>query len=455
MENKKLNKEFWKMTAGFIFSALTAPLLTSVDTAVVGQLYNPAYIGGVAIGGTIFNTLYWILGFLRVSTSGYSAKAYGLKNEKEEILVLIRPMIISIVIGILFLIFQNQIFNIATGFYKTTPEITKYMKIYYKILIWGAPLVLLNYTFLGWIMGRKQIRECVLLQIITNVVNIILDLLFVMVFHMNVAGVAYATLISKIVTTLVSMYIILKGKKNERFSVKKAIKKISILEVFNKEAMKEIGFVNIDLIIRTICLLAVTNLFMEKSSLSGEVILAANSVLFQIQYLMAAFFDGVGNTVSVFIGNSIGEKNKEKIKWTIKKSYEMCVVISIIIAILFMIFKVNILQLYTNNLEVINIAKAYSIWMVIYPLTVHIALIFYGLFAGATYVSPVRNSMIISLGIFILSYIVFIPLFKNHGLWLSFILYSFGRSFFLWIHTKRLKEKVYREIDYIIKNKKN
>lgn len=227
-EKRKLNNGYLKMAIGFTLSTLTTPLLNSVDTAVVGRLPNPVYIGGVALGGMIFNTIYWILGFLRVSTSGYSAKAFGMKDEKEEVLALIRPMIISVITGLLFFVFQNGILNLALRFYKADEQILHYMSVYYKILIWGAPFVLLNYTFLGWIMGRKQIRECLILQLVTNVVNIVLDLFFVKSLNMNVAGVAYATLISQIMTTLLSIYIIFRGKKGEDFKIIEAVKKIDL-----------------------------------------------------------------------------------------------------------------------------------------------------------------------------------------------------------------------------------
>ena len=127
---KFYNKQYFKLVIGFTLSTLTTPLLGSIDTAVVGQLTNPAYIGGVALGGTIFNTIYWILGFLRVSTSGYSAMAYGSKNKKDQTLTLFRPMIVSIIIGLLFLLFQDTILWSATHFYNSTPEIMENMKKY-------------------------------------------------------------------------------------------------------------------------------------------------------------------------------------------------------------------------------------------------------------------------------------------------------------------------------------
>ena len=444
--NGTINREYMKLGLGFIFSSLTTPLLSSVDTAVVGSLSDPAYIGGVALGGTIFNTIYWILGFLRVSTSGYSAKAYGLKNEEEELFSLVRPAIVSIVMGIIFLILQEPILKMATYFYKSGEEITGYMTVYYRILIWGAPFVLLNYTFLGWIMGRRQLKECLFLQLMTNVLNILLDLYFVKVLNMDVAGVAYATLISHISATFISILIIVRGKKNEDFNAVKAIKGIDIRKVLEKKALKEIAMVNLDLVIRTACLLTVTNLFVEKGSVNGKIILAANSLLFQIQYLMSAFFDGFANASSVFMGNAVGEGNIGKIKWVISKSIRICAAISLFLFIGFILSRRYIIQLYSNNTEVVDMAMRYSIWILAYSLVINGGLIFYGLFTGATYTAPIKNSIIQATVLFIILYFTAVPLWGNHGLWFSFVMFSLGRTVFLYSYTGRLKEKVFKEI---------
>ena len=206
------NWEYLKLALGFTLSTLTTPLLNSVDTAVVGNLPNPVFIGGVTLGGTIFNTIYWLFGFLRVSTSGYSAKAFG------EITALVRPTIISVLIGMFFILFQKVILWGFSNFFDAEKEITKYLEIYFNILIWGAPFVLINYTFLGWIMGRKEIKKCLILQLLTNVTNIMLDLYFVKVLKMDVAGVAIATLVSQVLTTILSILIILRT-----FSIKEIL----------------------------------------------------------------------------------------------------------------------------------------------------------------------------------------------------------------------------------------
>ncbi len=440
---KFYNKQYLKLAIGFTLSTLTTPLLASVDTAVVGQLTNPSYIGGVALGGTIFNTMYWILGFLRVSTSGYSAMAYGSKDKKDQTLTLFRPITVSIVIGVLFLLFQNVILWSATHFYNSTPEILENMQKYYKILIWGAPFVLTNYSILGWIMGRRKIKECIILQFLTNLINIVLDIYFVNKLNLKVEGVAYATLIAQIFTTILSFAIIFVRKKSEEYKVVTNIKNLKLSEIFNLKTLKNSGKVNGDLVIRTICLMIVTNIFMEQGSLYGAVVLAANSILFQIQYLISYIFDGISNANSVFIGNSIGEKNNKKIEWTIKKAKKMCIWISIVLMTIILFFGNGLISLFSNNKEVILTAINYKIWILVFIPSISVGLIFYGIFTGGANTKFIRNSMLQSLFLFFIIYMICITHLKNHGLWLSFIIFSLGRSVFLYRYLERMKKLIF------------
>lgn len=434
------NTEYLKLALGFTLSTLTTPLLNSVDTAVVGNLSNPVFIGGVTLGGTIFNTIYWLFGFLRVSTSGYSAKAFGENNEKEEITVLIRPVLISLILGFLFVIFQKPILWGFIHFFDAGKEITKYIEIYFNILIWGAPFVFLNYTFLGWIMGRKEIKKCLILQLMTNIVNIFLDLYFVEVLGMDVAGVAVATLISQIMTTLLSIFIILRT-----FSLKKILHNINLKEIFDRSEMKKVGAVNSDLVIRTVCLLVATNLFLEKAAHNGKIMLAANSILFQVQYLMSYIFDGFANASSVFSGIAAGEKNFRKLKWVMRKSIQFCVIISIFLSTAFVFGGKKLLLFYTKNAEVINTANQYKIWIIIFSLVVSFGLVIYGNFTGTTETAYIRNSMIQALIVFLIFYFAGTAIGQNHGLWLSFIVFSLARSVFLiryigkFLHKYKLK----------------
>ena len=191
------HKNFLAIAIPFTLSTVTQPLLGAVDAAVVGRLESAAYIGGVAIGTVIFNTLYWLFGFLRVSTSGFSAQSLGTHNDDDRYFAYFRPVAVALMISAVFILLQYPIIHGAMAIYKPDPEVARHAVIYFNILIWGAPFVLIGYVNLGWLMGRKRVKETLFLQVSTNVINIILDILFVWVFKMEVAGVAWATLISQ------------------------------------------------------------------------------------------------------------------------------------------------------------------------------------------------------------------------------------------------------------------
>ncbi|ABR47347.1 MATE efflux family protein [Alkaliphilus metalliredigens QYMF] len=429
-------KEYLKLAIPFTISTITQPLLGAVDTAVIGRLGDPAYMGGVAVGTVIFSTLYWLFGFLRVSTSGYSAQALGTNDEKDGLFALYRPSIIAIIISFIFVALQVPIFHTAMNLINPDIEVYRQASTYFHILIWGAPFVLLNYVNLGWLMGRKKVKASMFLQIFTNVLNIVLDIVFVMYFKMGVAGVAYATLIAQITAFAIGFYLI---SVNLNLS---AIKKY-LSQLFDQRAFKKIMGVNRDLMIRTVCLLIVTNMFVAKGASLGTEMLAANAVLFQIQYIIAYFFDGFANASSVFVGTAVGEKNAKLYNEVLTVSTKTTFILAAIMSLVIYFFRGEIISIFTVIEGIINLSLAYSMWLVIYPFVIGIGLVYYGIFTGATYTAPIRNSMILSLGVFLITYFVMVPLWGNHGLWLSFIVFSLGRSVFLAPYITTFKKEVF------------
>lgn len=190
MENKDTitQKEFLYLMIPFIFSAVTQPLLGAVDVAVVGKLNNANYISGVSIGALIFNTIYWVFGFLRVSTTAFSAQSIEWKSKEKASDAFFRPLFTACIISFLIIILQNIIFKGSMKFINPEIEIQKIVNIYFKILVWGAPLVLCNYVILGWLMGQGNIKGSVMMQMSSNVLNIILDIFFVTIMDLKVEG---------------------------------------------------------------------------------------------------------------------------------------------------------------------------------------------------------------------------------------------------------------------------
>lgn len=428
-----MHKRYLKLAIPFTISTITQPLLGAVDTAVIGRMGDPSYIGGVAVGAVIFNTIYWLFGFLRVSTSGYAAQSLGKKDEKSSFFALYRPAAIAVIVSLLLLILQTPTSNLALKLIGPEPVVQTQALIYFNILIWGAPFVLLNYVNLGWLMGRKHVKKSVFLQVFSNLLNIILDIIFVVQLRLGVAGVAYATLIAQFLAFVIGLYFI-----STNINLFEIIKYRT--ELFSKKAFKKIMGVNTDLMIRTVCLLIMTNMFVAKGAALGTKILAANSILFQIQYLIAYFFDGFANASSVYMGKAVGAANNKLVKKVIDISAKASFTVALVTALTAHLFRNEIINLFTVSENIIDLSLNYYNWLLLFPFVVGIGLVFYGIFTGATYTVPIRNSTIGSLFLFLVSYFLVTPYWGNHGLWLSFIVFSLGRSLFLIIYLKKFKK---------------
>lgn len=416
-------------------STMTTPLLGAVDTAVVGQLSAPAYIAGVAVGTLIFNTLYWVFGFLRVSTSAFAAQANGASDPDQGVLALSRPFLLALIVGMLFILLQWPIEHAALLVISPDADVSRFAVEYFRIRIWGAPFILMNYVILGWLMGMAKIKESLCLQILTNVLNMLLAILFVHVFSFDVQGVATATLIAEVTAFILGLFIILKVSpfKWKMPSVQALIDTNSTKRMFN---------VNKDLFIRTICLLVVINMFTAKGASFGTEFLAANAVLFQIHYIMAYFFDGFANASSILVGKAVGSNDKELFKKTLTLSRQWSIITAVIIASLYALFQKQVVGLFTNLPDVIELSLTYGVWLIIYPFVACFGLVLYGVFTGATEIAPVRNSMIYAMVVYIIIQITATPIWHNHGLWLAFIIYTIGRSGFLVMCTPRLNKKL-------------
>ena len=406
----------------FILSTITQPLLGAADIAVVGKLNNVNYISGVSIGTLIFNTIYWIFGFLRVSTTAFSAQSSHYSDKKRVSDIFFRPIMIALFISLIMVIFQNIIFESSMKFIKPELEIEKSAITYFKILIWGAPFVLTNYVLLGWLMGLGNVKSSMTMQISGNLLNILLDILFVIFLDYKVEGVAYATLISQIFSTFLGVYFIFQYTYHKYIDLKSIINKKELISIF---------CVNRDLMVRTICLVSHNNLFTMASSNLGGDILATNAILFQIMSIISYAFDGITNTASVFAGRARGQKDNLLMKNCWKKTFYWGVIFVILTTVIYLIFSDSIIRIFTKLPNIILLAKEYSKWILLYPSIAFLGLTFYGVFTGSAKTFPIMTSTVIAFILFFISWKYLIPLYENNGVWISLLVFYFGRGVFL------------------------
>ncbi len=432
------HRYFLSLAWPLIFATITVPLLGAVDTAVVGQLPDPAYIGGVAVGTVIFNSIYWLFGFLRVSTSGFASQALGADDEMQGSMAFLRPVCIGLIIGLVIVLFQEVIFNLSISFLGVQGNVKAVSSVYFHIRIWAAPFALMNYAILGWLLGMEQIKATVLIQVLMNILNIVLAVVLVLVFHLGVAGVAIAVLCAEVFAFVFGIILLVRsGKLKVSMSTKELFRNL-----YDKDPLKRMMIVNRDLFIRTICLLAVFNTFTAKGAVYGEEVLAANAILIQIHYIMAYFYDGLANAASILTGKAVGQRNGQLYEATVKKSYFWSFTFSAAISLTFFLCKDAVIPLFTVVEEVVLITKQYEGWLILFPLASSIGLVFYGIFAGAAEAGLVRNSMLVSVAVFLAILFPATHYWGNHGLWLSFIVFSLFRSILLVRYMPALEKRL-------------
>ncbi|MEX3071209.1 MATE family efflux transporter [Vibrio alginolyticus] len=428
------HKDYFKIAFPFIVSTVTQPLLGAVDTAVIGQLGVAELIGGVAIGTVIMNTLYWLFGFFRVSTTGQSAIALGKNDHAEQASSLFRPFVLALCVGLVFVVSQSLIWQGAEWIIEPDAIVGTNAKTYFDIMIFGAPFVLLNYTIIGWLMGQAKAKATLFTQVFGNVLNIVLDILFVVYFDMGITGVAIATLIAQITTFVIGAVLVVKTCQFSLFDHVRTAK-------MSRKDLKVIVSSNMDLLLRTICILVFFNMMARVGSQLGSDVLATNAILMQVTFIVSYMFDGVANASSVFAGKAVGQKNPTLLDSVIKLNTQWTTAFVIVLTLITLLFKQQIVMLFTTLPELIELYLEMSPWLLVFPLVAGYGLTFYGIFTGTGTTRPVRNSSILTLVIFLVVQFISVQLWGNHGLWLAFTLFYIGRFAFLVPYIGQVKQK--------------
>ena len=194
---KHIDRQILQIALPSIVSNITVPLLGLIDVAIVGHLGSPAYIGAIAVGGMLFNIIYWIFGFLRMGTSGITSQAYGKRDLPEIVRLLMRSVGIGLAVALCLILLQVPIRQAAFLIIHPTAEVREMATLYFHICIWGAPAMLGLYGLTGWFIGMQNSRIPMYIAITQNIVNIIASLCLVYLCGMKVEGVALGTLIAQ------------------------------------------------------------------------------------------------------------------------------------------------------------------------------------------------------------------------------------------------------------------
>ncbi len=419
---KHRDRQILQIALPSIVSNITVPLLGLIDVAIVGHLGSPAYIGAIAVGGMLFNIIYWIFGFLRMGTSGMTSQAFGKRDLTEVVCLLMRSVGIGLAVAFCLIALQIPIRQGAFLLIHPTDEVRILATLYFHICIWGAPAMLGLYGLTGWFIGMQNSRIPMYIAITQNIVNIIASLSLVYLCGMKVEGVALGTLIAQYAGLFMGLALwwkhygklkrFLKGGKN----------------IWQKEAMYRFFQVNRDIFLRTLCLVAVTLFFTSAGASQGEIILAVNTLLMQLFTLFSYVMDGFAYAGEALSGRYIGARNREAFTDTVRHLFGWGVVMAVLFTLVYALGGNAFLGLLTDDKEVIAAADTYFYWALAVPAVGIAAFIWDGIFIGATATRGMLLSMATAAASFFVLYYGLHPVLANHALWLAFLTYLLMRG---------------------------
>ncbi len=426
-----LNRQILRLAIPNILSNLSVPLLSSVDTALMGHLDNVAYLGAIAIGAVIFNFVYWGFGFLRMGTTGLTAQAYGDEDAPEVASILARTLLIAAGGGLLLILSQTLIANVSFALLQASPEVETYAHDYFDIRIFAAPATLSLYAFHGWFLGMQNARYPLFLTILVNIVNIAFNFLFVFGMQMKADGVAWGTVIAQYAGLVAAVGLYL--HKYRGYSIRQPWRR-----VLEAGGLGRIFRINRDIFIRTLALIFTFSYFTAKSAEDSDEILAANSILLQLINLLAYGVDGFAFAAESLVGRFIGAGDSQKLRQTVRATMLWGMGLALALSAMFFFFGEGILHIFTDKQEIILLAMVYMTWVVIAPFTNSICFIWDGVFIGATAGAPMRNSMLFcTFAVFLPAHLLLKPALGNHSLWLALTLFMVARGVTLTLYAPK------------------
>ncbi len=393
-----------------MLASITVPFMGITDTAVIGQLGDAALLGGLAIGAIVIDLIFTGLNFLRSATVGLTAQALGAHDHEEQNRVLHRAVLLSLIIGVLLILFSGPILELGLRLIKPTEAVANAVSLYFAIRILSAPFTLLNFSILGWLLGLAKVRVGLVLQVVTSSGNVILSIYLGLIQGWGVSGVAWATVISEVFATLLGLYFVYRHS---------GLNWMGWPALLDKAKISRTLTLNTDIMIRSVILLFAFSFFTAQGSRLGEVTLAANAVLFNFLLLTGYALDGFANATEQLVGRAIGAQYRPAFDRAVRISLFWSVLLSVALFVILMFFGPLIISLLTTNALVRAEAETYLIWAAISGLFGVLAFQMDGVFIGATWSADMRNMMIASLAVYLLAWWLFMPLWQNHGLWLA------------------------------------
>ncbi|MBR1193580.1 MATE family efflux transporter [Bradyrhizobium sp. AUGA SZCCT0160] len=398
---------------------LTTPLIGIVSTTAIGRLGDATLLGGVAVASVLFDCLFWLFGFLRMSTVAFTAQALGAGDTQELRAILLRGFIAAGLVGAALILLQTPLASLLLEAMGGSEGVTRAAKTYFTIRIWSAPLALGNYVVLGWLIGQARARLALGTQIAINLINAAATALLVLVLDFGIAGAAIAAVIAEAAGLLLGILIARRLSQGQPAILRATL--------FDRTKLMRLLAVNRDILIRTAALIAAFLFFTAQGARAGDLTLAANAVLNNFLMISAFFLDGLANAAEQLCGRAYGGRDRRGFAGAVKLVVLWGFGFALAVAAVFALFGPALIDIMTASADVRRIARDYLPFVIFAPLLGVFAFAFDGVYIGATWARDMRNLMLLSLAIFLGAWLA-LRSFGNAGLWGALLVHYAARG---------------------------
>lgn len=412
-----------RLAGPIVLSNISTPLLGLADMVVIGRIPNPAALGAIALGATIFNFVYWGFGFLRMGTTGLTAQAMGARDTEEVSANLGRALIVAAAIGFCLIAMQWPIGFVALALLKGSAKVQAMAHDYFAIRIWSAPFTLANFALLGWFIGRQKASTALVLQVFMNGLNIALNVTFVARFGWAVKGVAAGTLIAEIAAACLGVALAWRDLKGIGWTGRWARARL-----LDPVRLARMIAVNRDIMLRTFCLIFAFAFFTAQGARAGDVTLAANAVLGQFIALAAFLLDAFCSATEALVGEAVGARNERTLERAVWLASIWAGGVAVALSVFTFFAGPMLIDALTASPEVRVAARIYLPWAALIPIVAVWCFLLDGIFIGATRTGEMRNAMAVALPIFLIAWWFLSASYGNHGLWAALTIFYVART---------------------------
>lgn len=417
---RSLNRLIFRLMWPAIVANITTPLLSLADMAIVGHIGEADLIAAIALGGMVFNMLYWVFGFLRMGTSGLTAQAFGAGDTDECRNILMRSLLIAVVVGTAMIIAIDLLTDLVMMFMDADAATVSAATTYIRITVLGAPATLSVFALSGWFLGMQSARRVMAVALLSNIINIFLSLVLVFVFEMRIQGVATGTAVSQWLGFVIAAVMAAGSFK--------AFSGITVRKVLRFRKMTALAGINGFIFARTLCLVAVTLWFTRVGAQQGAVMLAANALIMQLFMLFSYFTDGLAFAGEALSGRFQGEGDMTSLRALVRRLLQWGGALALVTTLLYMVCGDAILSLITDDAAALAAASSYDGYAAVIPLVGFGAFVWDGIYAGRTLTARMFVVMAVSTAVFFALWFAPIPVGINHHLWIAFLAYLLCRS---------------------------